>query len=1043
MQHTDMSNLIGIPSADYYETRLANMWNWTNGTVYVEKVPEGSMPISEYSYIVVNPWEVNMQVAKIDGWDSDNDTFNVVDVAIPSGAWTYYNATNHPVGSVVRFSNNYAFWKDIQEAINGKLDISSLAPVAVSNDYNDLDNKPTIPTDNCELCNGCWYITWISCTDVTDALGYTPYDNTNPDWYTTCTWTLTSSDLACYTQFCDLPDVSWFVEESCIACINGCCLTEWGDICIQWGWWDMEACVYDPNNCATDAFDYCNMYNTPTIPTDNCELANSCGFTTCTWTLTACDIANLAQCCDIPSISNLAQCCDIPTNNCELINWCWYIKWITCGDVTGALWYTPANSANLWTASTKNTWTCCGDVPILWAGGKLDNSIIPSVAITDTYEVANKSDLLSLSAQKWDVWIVSSEDKSYILWWTWEPSVESNWKLLKTPTDAVISVNWQTWAVCINIPTDNCQLSNGCGYTTCTWTVVAGDLAPYAKCCELWTVAFSNKYCDLSGQPTIPTDNCQLWNSCWYTTCTGTLTSDDIAWLAQCCDLAWKQDTLTAWNNISLVGNVISWDFNYAEPTTAAATATKCVCIPEITQLCPWQTIIVKPTITATNCATNIKLNSFDAYPVRYNNAALTSTTDWYVRWANQLAQFVFDWSYWHVVWKSYDANTTYTMNYQVDAWKHKAGSGSYAISRYSLVMQKDDWTWETLKDTSTNYSTATTKTVNTHWFRLWEIRYYNTTTVVANGALIATNTLNSKAASVDMRYSTNCGGTTDWAEWDYIYIVGTIWNDWLFYLDSTKWWSNALPTTKDNKVYIRLWIALAAAWYTASLLEDNPVYYYDNWIKVYGQADNKQDKSAMVTTLTWADNDHYPTAKAVSDAIQWAWAWDMLASVYDPCNRNTDAFDYCNFYNTPTIPDVSNLAQCCDIPTDNCQLWNSCGYTTCTWTLSSCGDITTALWYTPYSAANPCGYTTCTGTVSSCSDIISKLWYTPYNSTNPNWYTTCTWTLVPSNIACINGCCLTNGGNVCIESGWGGTVMCETSYDPWDYKQDFLYFTY
>ena len=1184
MQQTDMSNLIGIPSADYYETRLANMWNWTNGTVYVEKVPDGSMPISEYSYIVVNPWEVNMQVAKIDGWDSDNDTFNVIDVAIPSGAWTYYNAKNHPVGSVVRFSNNYAFWKDIQEAINGKLDITSLAPVAVSNDYNDLCNKPTIPTDNCELCNGCWYITWISCTDVTDALGYTPYDNTNPDWYTTCTWTLTSSDLACYTQFCDLPDVSWFVEESCIACINGCCLTEWWDITIQVAGGDMEACVYDPNNCATDAFDYCNMYNTPTIPTDNCELANSCGFTTCTWTLTSCDIANLAQCCDIPSISNLAQCCDIPTdncqlgngcwyttctwtviasdltpyaktcdlaavatswkycdlsgrvtdncqiwnscwyttctwtlvasdiqclaqccdiptNNCELINWCWYIKWITCGDVTGALWYTPANSANLWTASTKNTWICCGDVPILWAGGKLDNSIIPSVAISDTFTVTNKADLTWLtSAEKWDVWIVTAENKTYIL--SADPySTAANWKELLTPTDAVISVNWQTWAVCINIPTDNCQLSNGCGYTTCTWTVVAGDLAPYAKCCELWTVAFSNKYCDLSGQPTIPTDNCQLWNSCWYTTCTGTLTSADIAWLAQCCDLACKQDTLTAWNNISLVGNVISWDFNYAEPTTAAACTTKCVCIPEITQLCAWQTIIVKPTITATNCATNIKLNGFDAYPVRYNNAALTSTTDWYVRWANQLAQFVFDWSYWHVVWKSYDANTTYTMNYSVDAWKYTAWSGSYAISRYSLVLQKDDWTWETVKDTSTNYSTATTKTVNTHWFVLWKIRYYGTTTVVANGGLIAANVLYNKAASVDMRYSTNCWWTTDWAEWDFIYLVGTIWNDWLFYLDTTKRWSKTLPTTKDNKVYIRLWIALAAAWYTMSLLDDRPIFYYDNWLKIYQQADNKQDISNMVTTLTWADNNHYPTAKAVADAIQGAWAWDMLASTYDPCNCNTDAFDYCNMYNTPTIP------------TDNCQLANSCGYTTCTWTLSSCGDITTALWYTPYSAANPCGYTTCTGTVSSCSDIISKLWYTPYNSTNPCWYTTCTWTLtasdltwyakscdlkavatswkycdltgtptlctvatsgkycdlswtptiptdncqlsngcgyttctgtlIPSNIACINGCCLTNGWNVCIESGWGGTVMCETSYDPWDYKQDFLYFTY
>lgn len=72
-----------------------------------------------------------------------------------------------------------------------------------------------------------------------------------------------------------------------------------------------------------------------------------------------------------------------------------------------------------------------------------------------------------------------------------------------------------------------------------------------------------------------------------------------------------------------------------------------------------------------------------------------------------------------------------------------------------------------------------------------------------------------------------------------------------------------------------------------------------------------------MVCTLSGADNSHYPSAKAVSDALQCAGAGDMLKSVYDPCNHNADAFDYCNFTNTPTIP------------TDNCQLANSCGYIT------------------------------------------------------------------------------------------------------------------
>ena len=52
---------------------------------------------------------------------------------------------------------------------------NTLCTVATTGKYCDLTGKPTIPTDNCQLANSCWYITWINCTDVTTALGYTPY----------------------------------------------------------------------------------------------------------------------------------------------------------------------------------------------------------------------------------------------------------------------------------------------------------------------------------------------------------------------------------------------------------------------------------------------------------------------------------------------------------------------------------------------------------------------------------------------------------------------------------------------------------------------------------------------------------------------------------------------------------------------------------------------------------------------------------------------------------------------------------------------------
>ena len=69
------------------------------------------------------------------------------------------------------------------------------------------------------------------------------------------------------------------------------------------------------------------------------------------------------------------------------------------------------------------------------------------------------------------------------------------------------------------------------------------------------------------------------------------------------------------------------------------------------------------------------------------------------------------------------------------------------------------------------------------------------------------------------------------------------------------------------------------------------------------------QTTANLVTNLSNADNTHYPSAKAVADALSSAWAGDMLKSVYDPNNVAANVYDYSNFINTPTIPTkVSDL---------------------------------------------------------------------------------------------------------------------------------------
>lgn len=55
----------------------------------------------------------------------------------------------------------------------------TFASVATSGSYNDLSNKPTIPTNLNQLTNGPGYITGINSSMVTSALGYTPYNSAN------------------------------------------------------------------------------------------------------------------------------------------------------------------------------------------------------------------------------------------------------------------------------------------------------------------------------------------------------------------------------------------------------------------------------------------------------------------------------------------------------------------------------------------------------------------------------------------------------------------------------------------------------------------------------------------------------------------------------------------------------------------------------------------------------------------------------------------------------------------------------------------------
>lgn len=107
---------------------------------------------------------------------------------------------------------------------------------------------------------------------------------------------------------------------------------------------------------------------------------------------------------------------------------------------------TLAKISDAGTAAAKDFGTAEGNVPVLGAGGKLSEAVIPAIAITDTFVVDSKAAMLALGAQQGDVAVRTDVNKTFIL--KVAPATTlANWVELETPTDAVTSVNGLTGAV--------------------------------------------------------------------------------------------------------------------------------------------------------------------------------------------------------------------------------------------------------------------------------------------------------------------------------------------------------------------------------------------------------------------------------------------------------------------------------------------------------------------------------------------------------------------------------------------------------------------
>ncbi|WP_299174428.1 hypothetical protein [uncultured Brevundimonas sp.] len=77
--------------------------------------------------------------------------------------------------------------------------------------------------------------------------------------------------------------------------------------------------------------------------------------------------------------------------------------------------------------------------PGLTGDGVLSTAVLPALALTATFEVADEAAMLALVAQPGDVAIRQDQNRTYIM--AAEPASElASWKWLKTPTDLVLAV---------------------------------------------------------------------------------------------------------------------------------------------------------------------------------------------------------------------------------------------------------------------------------------------------------------------------------------------------------------------------------------------------------------------------------------------------------------------------------------------------------------------------------------------------------------------------------------------------------------------------
>lgn len=258
-------------------------------------------------------------------------------------------------------------------------------------------------------------------------------------------------------------------------------------------------------------------------------------------------------------------------------------------------------------------------------------------------------------------------------------------------------------------------------------------------------------------------------------------------------------------------------------------------------------------------------------------------------------------------VWRvlnTYDSNSD-TYGYQLRRIYPNLKAGTGGIFPYTLIMQLPNGRWSSIVTSSISSGTtpkATGKEVNTNGFIPGRVLLMYANVTYTDSANIGTyNIWSAHTSLIDMRYSFNLENSSGAGLTGYtpVYLVGTL-EDGLFKLDTTKWWTQTLPTTEDGKLYI--YIGDAYDWYRMTFTEEKPIYWYKNgMVQEFSGASTYSVTSGSAASVAWSNISGKPlTLTAASTGFTIAGGTtSKTLTVSDTVTLKTGTATYLAYYST------------------------------------------------------------------------------------------------------------------------------------------------